>query len=214
MNILRRISNNSYQKLYRNRHILAKDLNLNDQEYRLWDLYGALAGWDKRYEDIFQIVHATDEEIANITGWSTSKTCRTRNGLIRKKLVSEKSRGVYKILLIPCKDNKNASVSDETANLKDEVAPKTEESADLQLVSGKSDKSSLYSFNGVYGSIRTKEEYMDVKKREEEVSEMINKSDGWLSDDPDMKKLVDEQQRLAGLQLEYEIENDLIPDLA
>lgn len=212
MNILRRLANpKAYQRLYRNRHLTAKSFNLNDQEYRLWDLYGAVCGWDKRYNDIFQAVHATDEEIADILGWSSSKTCRTRNGLMKKGIVKERTRGIYEILLIPSLDSEPAKLQDEIADSQAEVAATKEKNADLQPIQGQNDNSSLYSSKGVYTSLRTREEYDDVKKRVDNLTNRIDKIDGWLSDDPAIKAMVDEQQCLAEAMLMYEIENDLLP---
>lgn len=59
--------------------------------------------------------------------------------------------------------------------------------------------------------IKTKEEYEQLKARVEALSKKIDDSSGWLSEEPAMRKMVNEQQRLAGQMLEYEIENDLLP---
>lgn len=212
MNILRRLVNpKAYQRLYRNRHLTAKSLNLNDQEYRLWDLYGAVSGWDRRYDEIFQAVYATDEEIANILGWSPSKTCRTRNGLMKKGIVKERTRGIYEILLIPSLDNEPAKMQGKIASTQGETAEVKEVNADLQPIQGQTDNSPLYSSKGVYTSLRTRDEYDDVKKRVDDLTNRIDKIGGWLSDDPAIKTMVDEQQRLAEAMLMYEIENDLLP---
>lgn len=211
MNITRRLANKSWQKLYRNRHLTAKKLNLSDQEFRLWDLYGAVSGWDKKYEEIFQAVHATDEEIAGILGWSSSKTCRTRNGLIKKGVMKERTRGVYEILLIPSPDSEHAKMQDKNASTHVEIAEVKEVNADLQPIQGKNDDSPIFSSRGVYTSLRTREEYEDIKNIVDDLSNGITEADGWLSNDPKMKAMVDEQQRLAGLMLMYEIENDLLP---
>jgi len=212
MKILRRLVNpKAYQRLYRNRHLTAKSFDLNDQEYRLWDLYGAVSGWDRRYDEIFQAVDATDEAIANILGWSSSKTCRTRNGLMRKGLVKERTRGVYEILIIPSPDSEPAKMQDQIASTHKEDAGVNEENAVVQPIQGKNDNSPLYSSKRFYASLRTREEYENIKNRVNDLTNKIEKIGGWLSKDPAIKALVDEQQRLANMMLMYEIENDLLP---
>lgn len=58
-------------------------------------------------------------------------------------------------------------------------------------------------------SIKTDEEYKLVKARVEKLGKTIG--DNWFSDNPRIKKLVQEHQHLANKMLEYEIEHDLIP---
>lgn len=58
-------------------------------------------------------------------------------------------------------------------------------------------------------SIKTDEEYKLVKARVEKLGKIIG--DNWFSDNPRIKKLVQEHQHLANKMLEYEIEHDLIP---
>lgn len=59
--------------------------------------------------------------------------------------------------------------------------------------------------------IETEDEYKKVKTNVEALTKKIDESSGWLSDVPEMKKLVEEQQRLATQMLNYEIEHDLLP---
>jgi len=60
-------------------------------------------------------------------------------------------------------------------------------------------------------AIKTKEEYEEIVKKVDALSKKIDESSGWLSEEPAMRKMVNEQQRLAGQMLEYEIEHDLLP---
>lgn len=212
MNILRRLNNpKAHQRLYRNRHLRAKELNLSDPEYRLWDLYGAVSGWDKKYNEIFEMIHATDEQIAEILNWSPSKTCRTRNELIKKGLIKEQTRGIYKILFIPSPDSETAVMPDKNAQMQPKLAPMEIEPATTQANPGINSESPLYSSKGIYTLLRTKDEYIRVKNRVNDLTKKITEVDGWLSDNPKLKAMVEEQQRLANLMLTYEIEHDLVP---
>ena len=211
IDISRRLINpKARQWLLRNRHLKAKELKLDDSEYRLLDLYGAVSGWDKRYEHIFEAVHATDKQIGDILRWSSSKTCRVRNKLIKKGLVEEIDIGAYKILFHFHKDE-NLILQSQVANLQTETAEAKEEIADLQPVRGQNINTSLYSSNKVYVALHTRDEYIRVIKIVEDVTKQINDAKGWFSDDPEMKKLVEEQQQQANAMLMYEIENDLLP---
>lgn len=209
MNILRRL-NNTYQKVYRNRHLVAKQLNLKDSEYRLWDLCLAIYDWDKKHEETYQTVETTDKILADILGWSSSKVCRVRNGLIEKGTIKEKARSLYEVVLLPSSKNNTAKLQDENANLQDQIAETQENIAELQSNQDKTDETTIVSYKGKY-RINTVDEYNDIKNKVDELSKNIDEKHCWLSDKPEEKILVDEQQRLAGLMLNYEIENDLLP---
>lgn len=88
-----------FQKHYRNRHLLAKELNLKDEEYRLWDFMVATCGWDSRHIDTYLIVEATLGHIAGFLHWSTSKTSRVMNNLINKGIIVRKKDAGYEIKL-------------------------------------------------------------------------------------------------------------------
>lgn len=210
MNISNRL-NNSWQRIYRNRQLVAKQLGLSDQEYRLWDLYIAVNGWDKRYEESYQAVHATDKQIADILGWSSSKVCRTRSGLVKKGVIRERERSVQEMLLLPGKLDDIAQLQNKDANLHEQIAEVKNEIADSQPIQGKNNNDSLVSYNGMYFPIKTKERYEEVKSTVDNLTKQIDEVKGWLSDDPKMIAMVNEQQRLAGMMLEYEIEHDLLP---
>ena len=203
--------NNSWQRIYRNRQLVAKKLGLSDQEYRLWDLYIAVNGWDKRYEESYQAVHATDKQIAGILGWSQSKVCRTRSGLVKKGVIRERARSIQEMLLLPGKLDDIAQLQNKDASMHEEISDLEDKNANLQPIQGKNDNDSLVSYNGLYFAIKTRERYGEVKNMVDNLTKQIDEVKGWLSEDPKMKAMVNEQQRLAGLMLDYEIENDLLP---
>ena len=78
---------NGFQKRYRIRHLIAKELRLKDEEYRLWDFMVAMCGWDSRHLDSYLIVEATLEHISELLNWSKSKTSRVVSSLITKGIV-------------------------------------------------------------------------------------------------------------------------------
>lgn len=209
MNILRRL-NNTYQKVYRNRHLVAKQLNLKDSEYRLWDLCLAVYDWDKKHEETYQTVETTDSILADILNWSSSKVCRVRNRLIVKGAIKEKARSFYEVVLLPSSNNDIAKLHDDNANLHNEIAETQENIAELQSNQDETDKTTIVSYKGKY-SISTEEEYISVKLKVDELSKQIDEINCWLSNKPEEKTLVNEQQRLAGLMLTYEIDNNLLP---
>lgn len=209
MNILRRL-NNTYQRVYRNRHLVAKQLILKDSEYRLWDLYLAIYDWDKKHKETYQTVETTDSILADILDWSSSKVCRVRNGLIEKGAIKEKARSFYEVVLLPSSKNDVAKLQDDNANLHNEIAKTQENIAEMQSNQDKTDQSTIVSYKGKY-SISTEEEYISIKLKVDELSKQIDEINCWLSNRPEEKALVDEQQQLSNLMLNYEIENDLLP---
>ena len=213
LHIERRLLNpRGKQTLYRNRHLYAKILKLNDAEYRLLDLYGALIVWDKKnYPEQYESVQASDKQISDILRWSVSKVCRTKNKLIEKKLVRMDGIADYKVLLIFNKEIEVDALHNVFTNKQNDVAVVTNQIANLQTISGQNINSSICSYKLRYVSLKSRDEYIDVKKQVDDLTEQITKSDGWFSEDPKLEEMVDKQQYLANLMLVYEIENDLLP---
>lgn len=151
--------NNSYQKLYRYRHVVATQLKLTDAEYRLWDLLIALKGWDKNYPDSYRIVETTDREIAGILRWSCSKVCRTRNKLQKKDLVTKKAIRVCEVNDASEMQHLISIVQQKGAKPKQKVAPTQQGQVQINT-------SPLVSYKGESGFLRSQEEY---QKTEEEL---------------------------------------------
>ena len=216
LHIERRLTNpKGRQILYRNRHLCARALKLDDAEYRLLDLYGSLIVWDKdNYPEQYGSVQASDKQIGDILDWDTSKVCRAKKRLIKKKLVRMDGIADYKILLIFDKEIDVENLQNTIAQKQNNVAEVKSNNANLQTIPGKKTDSVICSYKLRYVSLKSRDEYIDVKKQVDDLTNKITESDGWFSEDPKMKALVEKQQYLANLMLEYEIDNDLIPDLA
>jgi hypothetical protein len=202
--------NNTYQKLYRNRHLIAKDLMIGDAEYRLWDLYIALYDWDKTHAETFETVNATDSALAEILNWSKSKVCRTRKKLLKKGVIRFIERSLYKIISLPREETISVSLQSKSAELQDEVAQINQKGAVLQPNQGYSTQNTIVSYKDKY-RINSEDEYKRVKINVDGLSKQIDRIDCWLSEKPEEKALVDKQQRNANLMLDYEIENGLLP---
>lgn len=211
--IERRLKNTrARQRLYKNRHLHARELKLDDAEFRLLDLYGAVINWDKvNYPDQFETVKASDQQIGDILVWSNSKVCRVKNKLIKKGLVRKDGNADYKVLRIFDKETPVANMQENIAPVQEKVAPMQENIADLQEIQGKMDSFPLSSSKYQY-VIKNKEEYEETKNKVEALSNKIDELHGWLSNDPKLRSMVNEQQRLANAMLMYEIDNDLLPD--
>lgn len=145
MRLARRL-NATYQKVYRNRHVLAKNLVLDDAEYRLWDLLIALYDWDKKHEEDYGTVKATDRGLAELLNWSYSKVCRARNGLLMKGIIFRRDRSVYKIFPLP-QLNENISLTQQNvAEMQNEISTEQQDIASLQQKQGYSGNSSIVSY--------------------------------------------------------------------
>lgn len=152
---MQRRLNDSYQKVYRNRHIKARGLSLTDPEYRLWDLFTAVYDWDKTHTQSFGTIETTDRELAEVLKWSASKVCRNRVSLIKKGLIEQTSIGVYKLLL----EKLSAPLEQEVAQAKQEIAPTQQEVADLQQKQAYTADNSLVSYKDKYRLERSIKEY-------------------------------------------------------
>lgn len=82
----------------------------------------------------------------------------------------------------------------------------------MQEIQGQTASISLSSSKYQYVVIKTKKEYEEIKNKVDVLTKEIDDFNGWLSDDPKLKKMVEEQQKLANAMLMYEIEHDLLPD--
>lgn len=209
MQIIRRL-NNSYQRLYRSRHLIARRLKLDDGEYRLWDLYLALYDWDDKHKETYQTVIATDATLASILGCSPSKVCRVKKLLLKKGLIKEIGRSAYFVIQLPQPVSNLEELQNDIAKMQDETALMQENIAELQGNQGYLPQNAIVSYKGKY-RICTEEEYKRVKIRVDELSKQIDELDCWLSEKTEEKALVDEHERLAGLLLNYEIDHNLIP---
>ena len=172
MQISRRL-NNTYQRVYRNRHLIAKDLKLNDREYRLWDLYIAIYDWDKKHTETFQTIQATDLMLAEVLSWSPSKVCRVRNLLLKKGTIKPIGRSSYTVVLLPQKENDIAGLQNSVAEMQDEIAPVQEKVAEVQQIQGYSTPNTIVSYKDKY-RINTEEEYVRVKLKVDELNKQID----------------------------------------
>ncbi len=84
----------------RGRHLIARDCDLSDPEYRLWDFLGSCAVWDSRKE-IFGFALATQFDLAGVLKWDASKVSRVMKRLCAKGLVEIYGRNLYRPNFIP-----------------------------------------------------------------------------------------------------------------
>lgn len=136
---LRRKINHTWQKLSRDRHLLAKEYSMNDHEYRLWDLLVASFDWDTRHTESYGTVATTDKELASFLGWSASTVCRHRNSLQKKKIIDQINTGEYRLLLNSSMQGRIASPQVQIATMQDHLAP-------VQSVAGEQGVTPLVSF--------------------------------------------------------------------
>jgi hypothetical protein len=201
MRLLRRL-NETYQKVYRNRHLWSRNLRLTDAEYRLWDLFVALYDWDKKHNETYETIEATDCQIAKILDWSDSKSCRVRNNLLRKVkgYLKQIGRSSYKIQPI-INEEEIAPMQNKDDQMQEKLAPMQENSIQQE-------PNSIVSYKDKY-LIDTEDKYKSIKAVVNNLEEKIKNR--WLSDNIEDKLLVEEHQKLANSLLSYEINNDLLP---
>lgn len=143
---------NGYQKLKRNRHIVAKNLKLTDEEYRLWDFFIAAYGWDERYSESYGKVLATQREIAQILAWSASKVNRVLTKLKKKGLIESTGQSKYEVL-------KGVKTQEEVASVKQAVAPAVYPVAVMEQEKPQKTLTPLVSSKVTSSLLRSDEEY-------------------------------------------------------
>ncbi len=226
--------NKTFQKVTRDRHVIAQRLKLSDSEYRLWDLFTALYDWDNRHTTFGSVV-GTNEEIAKLLSgcnWSASKVCRTLISLIKKGLIKRVSRSQHKLTALPLdqititfpsndtpddsptlSDNILADPQNNNADPQITNAEMHQDSAELQENQG-SMRISIVSFKDKFkdekdGRNLTREEYEKVCQEVERLYSVLKGK--FLSENGEIQKKVQEYERLAQLMLDYQIEHDLLP---
>jgi hypothetical protein len=164
MKIERRLKRlNGYQKMDRNRHILASFLKFTDPEYRLLDFYNAFYDWDKKHVDTYGHVEITDKDAGRILNWSTAKVCRTRKELIQKGLISTTDKSTYKMTFLQEPQTFN-NTPDKTEVARMETPNSNTETviAPMQRNGGYRPENPLVSFKGDVVSLRSDKEYEDI----------------------------------------------------
>lgn len=175
--------NDTYQRLYRNRHLIAKKCGMDDSEYRLWDLYLAIYDWDKTHAATFETFTATDANIAEILGWSTSKVCRARHELLGKKVIEIVERSVYRVKLLPVKENEIANLQGKNAELQGKIAHMQQDFSPVQQNQGSELVNSIVSSKGKYKDYYLQDDYLRRLKN------LIG--DQWLNPDSRIKKHIE-----------------------
>ena len=179
--LLRRL-NHTWQKVRRDRHLAALYFQLDDPEYRLYDLYFAAYGWDKTYKETYGTVEFPDREIGNILSWSPAKVCRTRNRLLKKGIISvrNENENIYKILPPPSLPDNLTALEEKIAWMQKLISPlqqagasPKQDVAPVQQTQGYSGDSSIVSYKDQYSlvypkkllikqEVRTEEEYQQM----------------------------------------------------
>lgn len=148
-NISRRL--NGWQKINRQRHVIAKQLKLINAEYRLWDLLIALYDWDKTHLETYGTIEITDRQLADLLGWSAPTVCRTRNTLLKKGLIEKIQQGIYGV--------NTSIVHNPNASVKQILSSTTEGNASMQQDQGYSNDFSFVSSKVNSASSNTEDRY-------------------------------------------------------
>lgn len=158
---------NGYQRLNKNRHLIAKEIKLSDAQFRLWDLFSALCGWDSRYEHLYRKVQITQKEIALILDWDESKVSRVSNSLIRSGLIEKTDRSEYIVRVLAEKGSENEN-NEQIAKIQEKLAKSQKPLAEIQNSTANSQEkrsyinnSSLVSFKS-NSPLRTDGEYLSI----------------------------------------------------
>lgn len=156
-----------YQKHNRSRHIFAKEFQLSDPEFRLWDLAVALSGWDEKNIDSYKMFEGTMDSLATILDWSKAKVSRMMNDLIHKRIVTRNQQKVYKVNILCEKgsekeDDKFAQQKENISLVKKRVAPLKQTVAPMKQKEAYSPINSLISFKGDLVSLHTEEDYQRI----------------------------------------------------
>lgn len=122
-----RFLDSRFEQIQRSRQLIARVLNLDNDEYRLWDLLCSIRPMPYKNEQT-DIITATNIQLGQILGVSHSTVCRHRNSLASKNAIQQLTDSSSRILIglektIP-------------PILQEEVAKLREQIASLQTVPG------------------------------------------------------------------------------
>ncbi|MEK7095639.1 MAG: hypothetical protein AAB917_03190 [Patescibacteria group bacterium] len=148
-----------WQPMDRDRFLHSRRLRLNDYEFLIWEAYSAFSDWNKKHIEDCGTFEVTDLETASVLGWSSAKTCRTRNSILKKGLITKIDLRRYRV-----HDLKEvASVNFESAPVQEDVAVAQEKIASVQVERGYFSSPSLVSYKNVFVSC-LKVEYEAIVK--------------------------------------------------
>lgn len=162
--------NTRFQMVPRSRHLIARVLDLDDKEYRLWDLFSALTPYDYSKKEVVPYVETTDLQLSQIMGdkkWTRSVICKTRQELEAKNVIQKLKNSSYRILVLMDRDIP-AFLHDEVVKLKEEIANMQYEPEVKTKVSNTSNKSSNLSIPDkditLPSRIRNQFEYEEIQR--------------------------------------------------
>jgi len=157
-----------YEQIQRSRQIIARLLELNNQEYRLWDLICTLRPMPYKEIRTTDIICATNLQISQILGegWSESTVSRHRNSLAAKKVIEQLTESSSRIL-IGLEKEIPTILQEEVAKLKESIANLQVPPEKKTTISNNSNKSSnlLTPIQGISlpDTVRTLAEYEQIR---------------------------------------------------
>lgn len=162
-----------WQKIPRERHLIAEKHNLTDGEFRLLELYRDLTDWDDRHIDTYKTFFATDADIAELLNCNPSTISRRRGSLLSKSLIKVTKDKRYEIVDDSESNTyseaikvfgENARKKEQDAEKHNPIALEHEECAPTQENRGQSTELPLVSFKGDFVSLVPCDRYLELEK--------------------------------------------------
>lgn len=162
-----------WQKVSRERHLIAEKSNLSDGEFRLLELYRDLTDWDVKHIETYKSFSLLDVEVAELLKCDTSTVCRRRKALLSKGLISEKEDGSYEVVDNTQQDDfsdiaevflGSARTQTNNAHMQSDIAPLHKENAPVHTDRGYTTDSPLVSFKSDFVSLLPCDKYLELEK--------------------------------------------------
>lgn len=118
-----RFLDHRFGQVQRSRQLIARILELDNNEYRLWDLICTLRPMPYKEVKAPDIISATNLQISQImgNGWSESTVSRCRNSLASKNVIEQLTKSSSRIL-IGLEKEIPTILQEEVLKLKEEIA--------------------------------------------------------------------------------------------
>lgn len=153
---------NGYIPLRKDRHLMSHSLDMNDAEFRLFELYQDCYDFDEKHLIEYGTISYPDRDVAKILNWSPSKVNRTKNSLLKRKLLLEVSRGIYAVNPIFQHKSKLADISQVFADMKHKNSSGEQFVSPLQQKRTQNDYKSLVSYKDNLVSSQGDDEDTDI----------------------------------------------------
>ena len=161
-----------WQRVSRNRHLIAEKYRLSDGEFRLLELYRDLTDWDEKHTDTYKTFCVTDVVVSDFLKCDPTTVYRRRVSLLSKGLIVKKEDRCYEVVGCDKLDSYLETVDEFLGDADKQISivagqsnnvPVHKEIAGVQVNQSYLTKSPLVSFKGDSVSLIPCNKYLELE---------------------------------------------------